>query len=91
VAASTIRRRPRAVSGAARANRRQYNSTSPVILAAAAAARLTVVQAEGCWSARMWRRITATTRSTTAASATGATAYAATDRGLVTSAADTFM
>ena len=41
--------------------------------------------------ARTWRRITATTRSTTTASATGATAYAATDRGLATSAADTFM
>jgi hypothetical protein len=52
-----------------------------VILAAATAARPTVVQAEGCCPARTWRRITATTRSTTTASATGATAYAATDRG----------
>ena len=90
-ASSTIRRSPRAVSGAARANRRQYSSTSPAILAAAAAARPTVFQAEGSRSARTWRRITATTRSTTTASATGATAYAATDRGLATSAADTFM
>ena len=35
--------------------------------------------------------VTATTRSTTTASATGATAYAVTDRGLPTSAADTLM
>ena len=62
-----------------------------MILAAAAAPRPRVVQAEGSASARTWRRITATTRSTTTASATGATAYAATDRGLATSAADTFM
>ena len=50
-----------------------------------------MLQAEGSWSARTWRRITATTRSTTTASATGAIAYAATDRGLATSAAATFM
>jgi hypothetical protein len=69
----------------------QYSSTRPTTLAAAAAARATVVQAEGSLSAWTWRRITATTRSTTTASAIGATAYAATDRGLATSAADTFM
>ena len=91
MASSTIRRRPRAVSGAAKANRRQYSSTSPAVLAVAAAARPTVVQAEGSASARTWRRITATTLSTTTASARGATAYAVTDRGLATSAADTFM
>src|SRR5579859_4818240 len=87
---STIRRRPRAVSGAARANRRQYNSSSPVILTAAAAARPRVVQAEGSASAKTWRRITATTRSTMTASTMGAIAYAATDRGLARLAADTF-
>jgi hypothetical protein len=90
-ASSTIRRRPRAVSGAARANRRQYSNTRPVILVAAAVTRPAAAQAEGSWSARTWRRITATTRSTTTASARGASAYAVTDRGLATSAADTFM
>jgi hypothetical protein len=89
-ASSTIRRRPRAVCGAARANRSEYSPTRPAILAAAAAARPTVIQAEGSRSARTWRRTTATTRSTTTASATGAMAYAATDRRLATSAA-TFM
>ena len=62
-----------------------------MILAAAAAARPTVAQAEGSASARTWRRTTVTTRSTTTASATGATAYAAIDRGLARSAADTFI
>ena len=91
VASSTIRRSPRAVSGAARANRSKYSNTSPAILAAVAAARPSVIQVEGSRSARTCRRITATTRSTTTASASGATAYAATDRGLATSAADRFM
>jgi hypothetical protein len=50
-----------------------------------------VLQDEGSLSAWTWRRITATTRSTTTASAMGAMAYAATDRGLATSAAATFM
>ena len=90
-ASSTNRRSPRVVSGAARANRSAYSSTRPAILVAAAAARPAVLQAEGSWSARTWRRITATTRSTTTASAMGAIAYAVTDRGLATSAADTFM
>src|SRR5690349_3954692 len=90
-ASSTIRRSPRAVSGAARANRRQYSSTSPAILTTAATTEPTAIQAEGSWSARTWRLITATTRSTTTANARGAIAYAATDRGLATSAADTFM
>src|SRR5579864_6985218 len=90
-ASSTIRRSPWAVSGAARANRRQYSKISPVILAVAAAARPTVIHAEDCASARVWRWITATTRSTTAASAMGAMAYAAIERALASLAADTFM